>query len=869
MSDYRILQGDALERLRELPSDSFDAMLCDPPAGISFMNKKWDGDKGGRDQWIAWLADVMREARRCLKPGAYALVWALPRTSHWTAMAIENAGFEVRDVVTHVFGCLSDDTEILLDSGWTRYRNIDEGDLALCYDAEHDEFRWQRVEEVVSYAYADTAFRIRSDRTDQLVSREHRCLVERDGGYAFARADSLEREARVPVLEDVHELLAALPVPYEGTGGSERIVCGVSRIAHLEGEKGCLPNARSDMPALSQDVPSSSRSADIAREILHQKMLGSCTVSGPEVRGEDAEDRGIGSVGMDGRERGLVSGEDERSEESGLAGRSHFQAEQGELHRAEVREMSEGVRQDVAQGRLRDGASTSRRSADRSLADAHGVSAPRRPQHAEQLTIEPSALRDEPRSQAVRGARFTRTDLATVEPVLYEGIVWCVRVPTGAFVARRNGKAFVTGNSGFPKSLDLSKAIDAHFGAEREVVGTRTLTGNAAVSTKEKGGTYGVQVGTAPAKEVDVTTAATPEAAAYDGYGTALKPASEHWILARKPLEGTYAENALKWGTGGIAIDACRIGYASEGDQAAAAQRACHDQNAGRTAYGDFNNGAASLPGYFEKQALGRWPANLMLSHADGCERTGSSTSIRSVPRGVSVRNNKNAIYGPGLGGRPEKVEEVEEVEEVFSCVSGCPVKLLDEQSGDRPGMSGGGAHHSEYEGGMFGAIDSTSTARADTGGASRFFYVAKASRFERELGCEHLPKKSAGEMVDREDESDGMKSPRAGAGRTGGARNHHPTIKSVALATYLAKLIKPPKSARLLNPFAGSGTEGIGAMRAGFDEIVCIELEPEYVAIAEARFARWSEIPTHVNPQESKPAKVDERQASLFGGSR
>jgi hypothetical protein len=100
----RVLCGDCLDILRTLPDASIEAMIADPPAGISFMSKSWDSDKGGRDAWIAWLADVMREALRVLKPGAHALVWSLPRTSHWTATALENAGFEIRDSIEHVFG---------------------------------------------------------------------------------------------------------------------------------------------------------------------------------------------------------------------------------------------------------------------------------------------------------------------------------------------------------------------------------------------------------------------------------------------------------------------------------------------------------------------------------------------------------------------------------------------------------------------------------------------------------------------------------------------------------------------------------------------------------------------------------------------
>lgn len=99
-----IIHGDCMEELKKLSSNSIDSLITDPPAFINFMGKSWDSDRGGRDQSIAWLTEVMVEALRVLKPGAHGLVWAIPRTSHWTMTALENAGFEVRDVVTHLFG---------------------------------------------------------------------------------------------------------------------------------------------------------------------------------------------------------------------------------------------------------------------------------------------------------------------------------------------------------------------------------------------------------------------------------------------------------------------------------------------------------------------------------------------------------------------------------------------------------------------------------------------------------------------------------------------------------------------------------------------------------------------------------------------
>lgn len=99
-----IHQGDCLELMRRLPDASVDAIVSDPPSAIGFMSAKWDSDKGGRKQWCAYMEERFAEALRVCKPGAHALVWALPRTSHWTATALEDAGWEIRDVCCHLFG---------------------------------------------------------------------------------------------------------------------------------------------------------------------------------------------------------------------------------------------------------------------------------------------------------------------------------------------------------------------------------------------------------------------------------------------------------------------------------------------------------------------------------------------------------------------------------------------------------------------------------------------------------------------------------------------------------------------------------------------------------------------------------------------
>jgi hypothetical protein len=100
----KLMLGDCLQILRDIPADSVDAVVTDPPAGIRFMRKAWDHDKGSRDAWIDWLQDRLAECLRVAKPGSRVLVWAIPRTSHWTGMAVEDAGWIIEDRVSHLFG---------------------------------------------------------------------------------------------------------------------------------------------------------------------------------------------------------------------------------------------------------------------------------------------------------------------------------------------------------------------------------------------------------------------------------------------------------------------------------------------------------------------------------------------------------------------------------------------------------------------------------------------------------------------------------------------------------------------------------------------------------------------------------------------
>lgn len=504
-----VVEGDCLATMRGMPDACVDAVVTDPPAGIGFMGKAWDRDLGGRTEWVAWLAEIMREVLRVLKPGGHAVVWALPRTSHWTATALEDAGFEVRDCVTHCFG------------------------------------------------------------------------------------------------------------------------------------------------------------------------------------------------------------------------------------------------------------------------------------------------------------------------------------------------------SGFPKSLDVSKAIDAALGAEREVVGPDPQAarrnrnspqfGGPSMNEYDPGydGEFGRMAATAPA---------TAQATAYNGWGTALKPASEHWWLCRKPFRSTVAACVMEYGTGGLNIEACRVATADSLNGGAY----CGDGSRETI----FGLGRATKREY--TQPSGRWPTNLVLTHSASCQRVGR----KACKTGHSIPNE---IHGTGQGttylsrkasGPHYASLDGTETVPAFICTPDCPVAELDRQSGElmsgklepwhSPNRKKGGAI---CYGNYSGLSRPAQPFGGDTGTASRFYptfewqeadfvpfrYVAKPSTAEREKGCENLPRKTAAECVDREPDSDGMKSPRAGTGRTSDGRgNHHPTVKPIALMEWLVTLVTPPGGI-VLDPFTGSGTTGAACYRKGFRFVGC-EREPEYVAIARAR---------------------------------
>lgn len=567
-----VLQGDCLEVLKSCPDNHFDALCTDPPAGIGFMNLKFDSDRGGRDHWIAWLTEVMRECYRVMKPGAHGFVWSLPRTSYWTAMALDNSGFDVRECVLHVFG-----------SGFPKSQDVGKAIDRFGGSKGETNFRDQQVQ---------LARHIRERR------KAHGLKTEEVMGWFPYREvvrnwERTDAGNRVPSIED-YELLI------------ERLGCDIG-----------------------------------FRQFCR----------------EEAERQVLAHVGG-----GLAQG-------------------------------------------------------------------------------------------------------------------WAQQ-----------------GNAGYQK-------------------------------------------------DYDITAPATDEAKQWDGWGSALKPATEIWWLVRKPLsESSIAKNVLKWGTGALNIDACRVNRATD------------------DVPGWHKSGAKGSDGYLETDTFrirdmsaeeiqercgnkGRFPPNLVLSHAPDCRLIG----VKKVKTAKGVRGSDagNTMSGGGRGlNRPITGQEVGygddnglETVEHWECVEGCPVAELDRQSGVtksniRPPT---GVDRRGTPGFVIRIQDNTQRGHKDSGGASRFFptfrYQAKPSRSEREAGLDELEERT----LNRVNPGGIEREPRFAPVQV---KNNHPTCKSVELMKWLITLITPPGGI-ILDPFAGSGTTGCAAVQLGF-KFIGIDESEEYCEIARARLAYW-----------------------------
>jgi site-specific DNA-methyltransferase (adenine-specific) len=332
--------------------------------------------------------------------------------------------------------------------------------------------------------------------------------------------------------------------------------------------------------------------------------------------------------------------------------------------------------------------------------------------------------------------------------------------------------------SGFPKSLDVSKALDKAAGATREVVGSKLGRPGSGFDDAYGGAASGPL-------SAEITAPATLEAALWKGWGTALKPAWEPIVMARKPLRGTVISNVLAHGTGALNIDAGRIPFASAEDQ----PEPVYGGRKGPEHDGKYGNSDDYVSNVSE---LGRWPANVALTDPifDG--------------------------DAPGVVGGGD--------------------------AGDRGGGWYEQPAQGEFAGASFGehlnAAGKVPFHYGDGGTYSRFFLIPKADRGDREPilpgGLEPrlfgMSSSAQAAIARGEEHIDAT----IGLNRVGLRLNTHPTVKPIELMRHLVRLVTPPRGL-VLDPFLGSGTTAIACENEGF-RWVGIERDAEYVAIARAR---------------------------------
>lgn len=399
-----------------------------------WSGNSWDGGD------IAFNPETWKLCLQLLKPGGHMLSMGGTRTYHRMACAVEDAGFEVRDCLQWIYGCLSDDTECLTRAGWKNHIDLNASDQVLQWNPENKRLSWAKPLEIIRKNHTGPMIQVTSYRTEQLLTPDHRVYCRPRKGM---NADTPEKSVVLSAVELKNNWGVLLP-------------------------------------------------------IIQSK--------GSDFRPDDAT-------------------------------------------------------------------------------------------HVTETMIAKSDIR--------------MTD--------YEGAIWCVRVPTGAFVVRRHGRIFVTGNSGFPKSHDLPKGVDRVLGVKGEYTDPKSAAHAQWIKRGRMRGGHGNDGWQRPAHDdpdwVEQSARRyapkSEEAKRWEGWGSALKPSVEFVGLFRRPLsEKNIASNVLKHGVGGLNIDASRV--PSDGGKARENEPSMNRRYADK---GSTN--FAALPGPRGGASEGRWPANTLLSYPE------------------------------------------------------------------------------------------------------------------------------------------------------------------------------------------------------------------------------------------------------------
>lgn len=348
--------------------------------------------------------------------------------------------------------------------------------------------------------------------------------------------------------------------------------------------------------------------------------------------------------------------------------------------------------------------------------------------------------------------------------------------------------------SGFPKNMNIGKALDQEAGASREVIGmsdSGCYNGASSrwddsrrekIEARKESQPFGAGRGSEGRFQVPVTAPATESAKKWDGWGTALKPAWEPIIVARKPLAGNTAQNVNAHGVGGLNIDGCRIPL-REGESTEVKLHSTRDGYS-RFRPGETIAGNQKMTGSVtDDWKKGRWPANLVHDGSD--EVVAHFPDVDGRVGATTYASGTNAVYGKFGSG------------------------------GGEPGFP-------------------------DFGNASRFFYCAKASKADRDEGLEGMRELTVAEKKGQEE--NGQKSGDGSGTPIASGKNHHPTVKPLALMRYLVRLVTPVGGV-VLDPFMGSGSTGKAADLEGC-QFIGIDIDESFCELASKRRSRQRPLP-------------------------
>jgi len=852
-----LIRGDCVEVMAAMPADSVDAVVCDPPYGLEFMGKEWDcldtrqpgdatftdadnpygrskvryssapsygGSVGPAQQ--AWHYRWAVEALRVLKPGGHLVAFGGTRTYHRLVCALEDAGFEIRDSLHWMYGCLSEDTEVLTRRGWLRHATLTGDDDVKQWNAETGGLTWVRPDAIHRYPFDGelVALHCQGDAEPwQLITPNHRVYCQGgglpSGFWSVREAGRLDGSFRVPDYSGAGvRVLRGPDVPYTGTVWCVTVPAGafvVRRGGHpfLTGNSG-FPKSHNVGKAIDKAAgaerevigkhpsPAENKAGGVA---YRMSALGMPTEAAPATEAAKQWE-GWGTALKPTHEIASLFQKPWTTaallDTMGSCLSSLSAAIAALPSPGHLPVLPEGKASSAPAPAATPGASTPLGTQTPTGVEvgSSAVTATSQFTKAKATSLNTVSswqrtldVLSEPRSTfTIETATDLTTDLKTLKsclsPITPANMLQAAMNPDGS-------------------TAPVSSAVSAFVAVASKWIGILTLSA------------------------LDLATSLEPhERREEDG-----SHAHEPIVLARKPLTGAVATNVLKHGTGALNIDGCRVGVGLP----------VPGGGNGKANHGGRIGGAGGTCGVrpkVEAHTAGRWPPNVLLTHDARCRctdtiRKKTGSGFVSDDTGRKAPGGQLGIFGHAdYGGQKMTCyvdEDGTEPVEVWECVEGCPVAALDAQSGTlTPG------HHPKTRGkgsetcGPSGHAGQNDLAERleKAGGASRFYpqlnwdpeydapflYQAKPAKSERELG--------------RPDDFNGKRW------------NKHPTVKPVALMRWLVRLVAGMPGAVVLDPFMGSGTTGCACVEEGA-RFVGIEQDPASFKIATARMRHVKDL--------------------------